>query len=202
MKEEEVFQLHVISLTYATCPMSLYRARQLTSSTGSSFLKIVKMVTMAAIIDIRTERFWISMSLRCLSSSFGAITVWEEMSFEEFQYGCRGYLLGYRNGKILAILNLHVTPMPPIKFQHRLIVWEEIWFEEFQDGHHPGYWNGRILAILNLQVAPIPPIKFQLKLMNLEISKMWKINDWWRKDGRKITDHGISWPGAKLKVSL
>ena len=26
-------------------------------------------------------------------------------------------ILGYWNGKILAILNLHVTTMPPIKFQ-------------------------------------------------------------------------------------
>ena len=40
--------------------------------------------------------------------------VWEEMSFEEFQDG--GHL-GYRNGTILAILNLHVATMPPTKFQ-------------------------------------------------------------------------------------
>ena len=36
------------------------------------------------------------------------------MLFEEFQDG--GHL-GYRNGTILAILNLCVTVMPPIKFQ-------------------------------------------------------------------------------------
>ena len=36
------------------------------------------------------------------------------MSFEEFQDG--GHL-GYRNGTILAILNLNATVMPPIKFQ-------------------------------------------------------------------------------------
>ena len=35
--------------------------------------------------------------------------VWEEVSFED---------LGYRNGTILAILNLHVATMPPTKFQH------------------------------------------------------------------------------------
>ena len=34
------------------------------------------------------------------------------MSFEEFQDG----RLGYRNGTILAILNLPVAPMPAIKF--------------------------------------------------------------------------------------
>ena len=38
------------------------------------------------------------------------------MSFEEFQDGLRGGHLGYRNGTILAILNLYVTVMPPIKF--------------------------------------------------------------------------------------
>ena len=42
--------------------------------------------------------------------------VWEEMSFE-FQDGHHGGHLGYRSGMILAILNLYVTLMPPIKFQ-------------------------------------------------------------------------------------
>ena len=36
----------------------------------------------------------------------------EEMSFEEFQNGCHGGHLGYRNGTILAILNLYNAPMP------------------------------------------------------------------------------------------
>ena len=55
-----------------------------------------------------------SLSLRCFPSNFGTIqlTVWE-MSFEEFHGG----RLGYRNGTILAILNLYVAPMPPIKFR-------------------------------------------------------------------------------------
>ena len=43
------------------------------------------------------------------------------MSFEEFQDGRQdghhGGNLGYRNGTILAILNLHVATMPPTKFQ-------------------------------------------------------------------------------------
>ena len=39
-----------------------------------------------------------------------------EMSFEEFQEGCRGGHLGCWNGMILAILNLCVTVKPPIKF--------------------------------------------------------------------------------------
>ena len=44
------------------------------------------------------------------------LTVWEEMSFEEFQDGCHGGQLGYQNRTILATLNLCVTVMPPIKF--------------------------------------------------------------------------------------
>ena len=39
------------------------------------------------------------------------------MSFEEFQDGGQGGHLGYQNGTILAIMNLCVTVMPPIKFQ-------------------------------------------------------------------------------------
>ena len=42
--------------------------------------------------------------------------VWEEMLFEEFQDGHPGGHLGFPNGTILAILNLCVTVMPPIKF--------------------------------------------------------------------------------------
>ena len=39
------------------------------------------------------------------------------MSFEEFQDGSHGGDLGYRNGTILAILNLYVATIPPTKFQ-------------------------------------------------------------------------------------
>ena len=46
------------------------------------------------------------------------LTVWEEMSFEDFQDGRHG--IGYRNGMILAILNLNVGPMPPTKFELNL----------------------------------------------------------------------------------
>ena len=45
------------------------------------------------------------------------IFFWEEMPFEEFQNGRQGGHLGYRNGTIIAILNLHVATMPPTKFQ-------------------------------------------------------------------------------------
>ena len=82
------------------------------------------------------------------------------MSFEEFQNGRHGGHLGYWNRRILAILNLCVTVMPPIKFQ---LQWTwEMSFEEFQDGGHLGYRNGTILAILNRCVTVMPPIKFWL----------------------------------------
>ena len=91
---------------------------------------------------------------------------WEDISFQEFQDGCWGGLLGYRNGTVLTILNLYVTVMPPIKFGSTLItVWEEMSFEEFQDGRygrHLGYRNETILANLNLNVVTMPPTKFQL----------------------------------------
>ena len=90
------------------------------------------------------------------------------MLFEEFQDGCRGGHLGYWNGTILAILNLYVAPMPPIKFWLNLTYGlEGNVLEEFQDGHHGdhlGYLNRTILAILNFCVTVMPPIKFWLNL--------------------------------------
>ena len=87
-------------------------------------LKNFKMAAVAAILDIGTEQFlqfWISVSLWCFPLSFGSIqlTVWEEMSFEEFQDGCHRY----RKGTILAILNLYVTSMPPI-----VSMQSDVWF--------------------------------------------------------------------------
>ena len=59
------------------------------------------------------------------------------MLFEEFQDVHHSGHFEYRNGMILAILNLCVTVMPPIKFQlTRTQVWEEMPFDEFQDGRH------------------------------------------------------------------
>ena len=53
------------------------------------------------------------------------------MLFEEFQDDRN---LGYRNGTILAILNLCNAPMPPASFgSSRLMVLKEMSFEELQD---------------------------------------------------------------------
>ena len=57
---------------------------------------------------------------------------------------------------VFAILNLHVTPMPPTKFWLNLPYhWEQMRFEDF----HLRYRTRMILAILNLYVAPMPSIK-------------------------------------------
>ena len=88
------------------------------------------------------------------------------MSFEEFQDGHHGSHLEYRNGTILAILNLYNAPMPPIKFWLNLTYGlGEMSFEVFQygpHGSHLGYQNRMILAILNLCVTVMLPIKFWL----------------------------------------
>ena len=77
-------------------------------------------------------------------------------------------ILGYQNGMSLAILNLQVAPMPPIKFQLNPTYkfGRRFCFEEFQDGHyggHIGYQKATVLAILKLHVTLMPPIKFLLK---------------------------------------
>ena len=67
---------------------------------------------------------------------------------------------------ILAILNLFVAQMSPIKFglnPHYGL--GGVSFEEFQDGRrgsHLGRRNGTNLADLNRHVSPMPLIKFQL----------------------------------------
>ena len=60
------------------------------------------------------------------------------MLFEDFQGGQYGGYLGYWNRMILAILFLHVSPMPPTKLGLNLTVQEQMWFQDFQDGHHGG----------------------------------------------------------------
>ena len=68
--------------------------------------------------------------------------VWEEMSFEEFQDGRHSSHLGYRNGMILAILNLYVAPMPHIKFQLNLTL--------FGRCHLKNFKKATIVAILDI----------------------------------------------------
>ena len=83
------------------------------------------MAAVAAILDNRLDNFSNSESLcycDACHQDFGSIwlTVWEGMSFEEFQDGHHGSHLEYQNRMIIAILSLYVTLMPPIKFQLNL----------------------------------------------------------------------------------
>ena len=108
------------------------------------------------------------------------LTVWEEMLFEGFQDGRRGGHLGYRNGRIFAILNLYVALMPAIVSAQSDMVSEDMSFENFQDGcrgGHLGCRNGTILAIL--YITPMPPIKFPLNPTNdLGEDVVWRISIW------------------------
>ena len=120
------------------------------------------------------------MSPKCLPPSFGSIwlTVREQITTEDFQDDHRGSHLGHCNKMILAILNLHVTQMPPTKFWLNLtyhlgadVVWR---FPRWL----PEYRNRMILAILNLYVALIPPIKFQLNPTYGLGDFVWRISRW------------------------
>ena len=106
--------------------------------------------------------------------------VLEEISFEKFQDGRHhDGNLGYRNGTILAILNLCVTVMLTIKFWlnptyglggdvfWRISRWP------------PWYRNGTFLAILNLYVPTMHPIKFRLNLTyGFAGDIIWRISRW------------------------
>ena len=82
------------------------------------------MAAMVAILDIGTNNFSHPESL-CHSNASHQVFAqsnlrfWRRL-FEEFQDGCHGDHLGYRNRMILAILNLYKAPMPPVKFQLNL----------------------------------------------------------------------------------
>ena len=84
------------------------------------------------------------------------------MSFEEFQDGWHGTHLRYQNWAILAILNLHVTQMPPTNFQFNPIYGSEVDVVSRFSRRPLGYWKGMSLAILNLHVASMPSTKFRL----------------------------------------
>ena len=106
------------------------------------------------------------------------------MSFEEFQDGH----LWCGNRTNLAALNLHVSPMPPTKFQLiiQITLREQMSFQDFPAGHHGShfrYWNGMNLAILNLHVTPMPPTMFGLNpAYHSGVDVVWRFSRWppWR----------------------
>ena len=143
------------------------------------------------------------MTLRCLPSSFGSIwlTVLEEMWFEEFQDG--GHL-GHWNRTILAILNFHNTPMPPIMFklnQTYRSVADVIWrFSRWLP-----WWSSWISERNHFSnsISPCCPNAFhqvsaKSDTILMEISKLKKIL---MRAGPWSTDHDISWSGANLQVT-
>ena len=92
---------------------------------------------MATILDIETEQFSNSESL-CHPDASHQVLAQSDLPFgrrcglKNFKNG--GHL-GYWNIKILAILNLHNTPMPLSSLSSvRLTVQEQMSFEDFQDG--------------------------------------------------------------------
>ena len=136
------------------------------------------------------------MPLKCFQSSFGSIqlTVWEEMSFEEYQDG-RGGHLGYRNSTILAIQNLYVahqvSAQSDLRFGWRcrrpslISEWNDFSNSEslcHSDASHQVIAQSdfdSILAILNLYVAPMSSIKFQLNpTYGLHEDVVWRISRW------------------------
>ena len=75
------------------------------------------------------------MSLRCIPSSFGSIgpTVWEVMSFEEFQDGSHGGHLGHQNRMIqLFWISIMLQCLQSSFGSIWLMVWEEISFDPWQ----------------------------------------------------------------------
>ena len=90
------------------------------------------------------------------------------MSFEEFQDGHRGSHLGYWNGSISVILNLHVSPVPLIvSAKSHLPFRDRCHLKSFKMAAMVAILNIRtrtVLAVLNLHVALMPPAKFFLKL--------------------------------------
>ena len=61
------------------------------------------------------------------------------------------------NGTNLAVLSLHVSPMPQIKFQLNPTYRSGADVIAGHHGGHLGYWTGTNLAILNLHVTHMPP---------------------------------------------
>ena len=91
-------------------------------------------------------------------------SVQEKKQKIDFQDGCHGSHLGFPIGTILAIFDLHVTPMLPNKFG---VNWpfssekkRKLDFQNARHGGHLGFPIGTILAIFDLQVTPMLPSKF------------------------------------------
>ena len=106
------------------------------------------------------------------------------MSFEDFQDSRHGSHLGYQNGMILAILNLHVAPMPSTKFGLNLTYslgadvisrwppWQLSWIAEQNDSESLNRSNisHQVSAQSNLQFG-------RCRLKNFKMAAMAAILD-------------------------
>ena len=108
------------------------------------------MVSMAAILDFRSERFYIFFIYKspiCFQPSFvsNGFSVQEKKRKIDFQDGCHGGHLGFSIGTILAIFNLQVIPMLLTKFlvnwlfgsaekvKNRFVRWPPSWIFDLND---------------------------------------------------------------------
>ena len=102
------------------------------------------------------------------------------MSFEEFQDGIHGGHLGHQNGKTLAILNLYVAPMSPIKFwlnptyglEGDVVSSISRWLP-----YHLGYGNRTILASHQVSAQSDLLFGIRCRLMNFKTAAMAAILD-------------------------
>ena len=163
------------------------------------------------------------MSPLCLPSSFGSIwlTVWEEMWFEEFQDGGQ---LGYWNRMVLAILNFHNNPMPPIKCKlnqtyhsgadviwsfSRWLPWWPSWKSE--QNHFSNSKSPCCPSAFHQVSAPSNTIWEQITIaaiMDLiltEMSKMWKVTDGHTDEGQIMVNspwHKLIWSKAQVELTI
>ena len=95
---------------------------------------LMKMLKIRKVTDGHTDEGWTMVNRPrhklTLSKAPGELTI------EDLQDGCCGYC----NKMFLAILNLHVAPMPSTKFWfNQTYHWEHMRFDDFQDGHLGGH---------------------------------------------------------------
>ena len=144
-----------------------------------------KMAAQAAILDSGMERFSISESL-CRSDASHQVSALSVLRFGRRcrlkNYKMAGDHLGYRNGTILAIMNLYVAQVPPMKFQPNQTYGlgaDVIWRISKWSPLRPSLISETILAILNFLVATTPPVKFRLNLTcGLGGEIIWRISRW------------------------
>ena len=118
---------------------------------------------------------------KCRPQSLGSIrlTVREQTWFEYFLNGHCGGHLGFRNGTILAIPNLYVAPISPIKFQ--LNPTYGLGEDVILKFSRCSTWRSSWIPERNAPWAPMPPTKFGLNLTGFRSRcgfKIFKITTW------------------------